>query len=148
MDAIAYALNLSLAPGKARHARELAHVPIKAERSANDESEELSHEFFVKLNFVRGQNEKLSIQRGLRKKDHGDGYYTEYVVNGDRDRPLLLEDYRQILSSVYNLDMQEFTIYQNQLEDLCFGERSAEKLSTAFENLSGSNSHKEKFEQL
>ena len=31
-DAIAYALNLSLAPGKARHARELSHVPIMAEK--------------------------------------------------------------------------------------------------------------------
>jgi hypothetical protein len=68
-------------------------------------SEELSHEFSVKLNFIKGQNEKLSIQRGLRKKDSGEGYFTEYIVNENRDRPLLFEEYKQLLNSVYHLNL-------------------------------------------
>ena len=64
-DAIAYCLNMSLAPGKIRHARDLAHrlERINAETASNEAQ---SFEFFVKLNFIKTnlkskKQEKLSI---------------------------------------------------------------------------------------
>lgn len=76
-DAIAFALNLNLAPGKARHARELAHIP-KAVSESSDSVVNCSKEFFVKLNLVKTdlithKSEKLSIQRGLKCKTDLDG---------------------------------------------------------------------------
>jgi len=90
-DAIAFALNLSLAPGKARHARELAHIPKKIGASPDDAGTESgSREFFVKLNFLKidshtNKSEKVSIQRGLKAKmDAATGeqtFYNEFIVN-------------------------------------------------------------------
>lgn len=145
-DAIAFALNISLAPGKVRHARDLAHIPKRiAEHLDQQERENASQEFFVKLNLLKidsqGKYEKLSLQRGLKRKANADGehsYYNEYIVNENFDRPLLFEEYKQLLLTVYNLDIQEFAIYQNQLESLCFGEQSSQKLTAMIEKLSGS----------
>ena len=44
--------------------------------------------------------------------------------------------------------MQEFLVWQNQLESLCFGEHASEKLSSTFEKLSGSRAYKQKYESL
>lgn len=52
------------------------------------------------------------------------------------------------MNSIYHLDIQEFLIYQNQLEQLCFGDQSSQKLTKVFEKLSGSDQFKEKYEQL
>ena len=51
-DAIAYCLNMSLAPGKIRHARDLAHrlERMNAEMASEEQQ---SFEFFVKLNFIK-----------------------------------------------------------------------------------------------
>jgi hypothetical protein len=59
--------------------------------------------------------EKLSIQRGLRKRDSSDGsgYFNEYIINENYERPLLYEEYKHILDNVYDLDIQEFMIFQN-----------------------------------
>ena len=132
-DAVAFALNLSLAPGKVRHTRELANklnriengdIPLK-----DDQSEE-NFEFFVKLNFIKTDlatktKEKLSIQRGLKRQPDSGGYFNEYIVNEDQDRPLLFEEYKKLLESVYSLDIQQFIIFQSQLEQLCFGQNSS-----------------------
>ena len=52
---------------------------------------------------------------------------------------MLYEEYNKIIQSVHNLNIQEFFVFQNQLESLCFGERSSQKLTNAFEKLSGSS---------
>lgn len=53
-DAIAFALNISLAPGKVRHARDLAHIPKRiADHLDQQERESQNQEFFVKLNFLK-----------------------------------------------------------------------------------------------
>jgi hypothetical protein len=78
----------------------------------------------VKLNFLvsdlgsaeaDGKVEKFSIQRGLRKRDSSDGsgYFNEYIINENYERPLLYEEYKHILDNVYDLDIQEFMIFQN-----------------------------------
>jgi chromosome segregation ATPase len=119
-DAIAFALNLSLAPGKVRHARDLSHrlkeVTLEHKGNASDQD----CEFFVKLNLIKtdlqGKKcEKLSIQRGLKKTEaDADGqhsYFNEYVINDNESRPLLYNEYKNILNSVYHLDIQEFAVY-------------------------------------
>lgn len=65
-DAIAFALNLSLAPGKVRHARDLSHrlKEVNLEQKGNVSDQDC--EFFVKLNLIKtdlqGKKcEKLSI---------------------------------------------------------------------------------------
>ena len=115
-DAIAFALNISMAPGKARHTRDLCHIPkkVSTEDAFNRQSEsEPSKEFFVKLNFLKIYNssnrqpEKVSLQRGLRKRESEDGevtYFNEYIVNDNEDKPLLFEEYKALLKSVYHLD--------------------------------------------
>ena len=71
-DAIAFALNLSIAPSKVRHIRDLAHRPIKVapkndQRSPGPMEEERDLGFFVKLNFLKidlkdpNKVQKLSI---------------------------------------------------------------------------------------
>lgn len=75
-------------------------------------------------------------------------YFNEYIINDNDSRPLLYNEYKNILNSVYHLDIQEFAVYQNQLESLCFGEKSSQKLTEMFEKLSGSLEFKEKFELL
>lgn len=126
-DAIAFALNLSLAPNKVRHVRDLAHRPISTnnEQSANQRSSwNPEKEFFVKLNFLKTdlQNEnkveKLSIQRGFKKRSQENPdlepiYYNEYIVNENYDQPLLYEEYDRVISQIYNLKGPEFMIYQN-----------------------------------
>ena len=62
----------------------------------------------VKLNFLKtdltnNQQQKLSLQRGIKKRE-SDGqasYYTEYILNEDEDRPLLFEEYKDLLRNVY-----------------------------------------------
>lgn len=44
--------------------------------------------------------------------------------------------------------MQEFVVWQNQLESLCFGEGASARLSRTFEKLSGSRAFKERYERL
>ena len=122
-DAVAFALNLSLAPGKIRHARDLAHRLKKVNGEQPHEQAAVHHtEFFVKLNFIKsdldGSNkEKLSIQRGLKRcpdDNSAEGkFFNEYVINEDHERPLLYEEYKQLLTTIYNLDIQEFALYQN-----------------------------------
>lgn len=72
-DAIAFALNLHLAPGKARHARELFHIPKRIGSGEQADAEEDLKDFFVKLNFIKtnlrtNKSEKFCIQRGLKSK--------------------------------------------------------------------------------
>lgn len=157
-DAIAFALNLSLAPGKIRHARDLSHRPKKVNAEPNENIQSPNHEFFVKLNLIKTdsktkKSEKLSIQRGLRRKQEPDSdgrfsYFNEYIINEDHERPLLFEEYKHLLTTIYHLDIQEFAVYQNQLESLCFGGRSSLKLTEMFEKLSGSVVFKEKYDSL
>ena len=121
-DAIAFALNISMAPGKARHTRDLAHVPKKAiidPFDAGSKPDDGPKDFFVKLNFLKtdvgtGLTEKLSLQRGLRHLENESGevsYFNEYVVNETHDRPLLFDEYKQLLKGVYHLDFSEFVVY-------------------------------------
>lgn len=148
-DAIAFALNLSLAPGKVRHARDLSHrlQEVTLEHDGEEDAPDQDYEFSVKLNLIKTdlqgkKREKLSIQRGLKKTqadaDGQHSYFNEYIINDDESRPLLYNEYKNILNSVYHLDIQEFAVYQNQLESLCFGEKSSQKLTEMFEKLSGS----------
>ena len=62
------------------------------------------------------KSEKLSIQRGLKKKENDSGYFNEYIVNEDQERPLLYDEYKKLLDSVYGLNIQEFMVFQNQLD--------------------------------
>jgi hypothetical protein len=120
-----------MAPGKARHTRDLCHIPKKLNADpAFDKHDDHDLEFYVKLNFLKivsetGQQEKLSLQRGLKKMISENGevsYFNEYIVNENRDRPLLFDEYKQLLKTIYQLDLQEFIVYQNQLEQVCFGD--------------------------
>ena len=55
-DAVAFALNLSLAPGKVRHTRELAHrlnLVANGDNDSKNQDSQDSFEFFVKLNFLK-----------------------------------------------------------------------------------------------
>jgi len=107
---------------------------------------------FIKTNLRTNKSEKFCIQRGLKSKtDPSSGeatYFNEFIVNENHDRPLLFEEYKELLQSAYDLDVQEFAIYQNQLEKLCFGEDSGAKLTRMFEKLSGSQEHKERYNEL
>jgi len=128
-DAIAFALNLSLAPGKIRHARDLAHrlKQIDGEQPLEPASAQ-QNEFSVQLRFLKtdldGKVTKLLIRRGLRRRsgdDSADGpLFGEWVVaEGDRDaadhdlvhEDLIYEEYKERLTSCWNLDIQEFALY-------------------------------------
>ena len=112
-DAIAFALNLQLAPGKARHARELAHIPKPLVSQIGSDQPDPEQEFWVKLNLLKvfsgeQKTEKMSLQRGLKKREAQDGtssFYNEYIVNEDEERPLLFEEYKQLLHAVLGLDV-------------------------------------------
>ena len=103
---------------------------------------------FIKTNLSSNKQEKLSIQRGLKRHQDTGSYFNEYVVNEDYDRPLLFEEYKKLLESLYNLDIQQFIVFQSQLEQLCFSQNSSQKLVQTFEKLSGSIQFKEKYDQF
>ena len=153
-DAVAFALNLSLAPGKVRHTRELANrlnLVANGDNDSKNQDSQDSFEFFVKLNFLKinsetNKQEKLSIQRGLKRQPETGSYFNEYIVNEDHERPLLYEEYKKLLDTVYHLDIQQFIVFQSQLDQLCFSQNSSQKLVQTFEKLSGSIQFKESFD--
>ena len=72
----------------------------------------------------------------------------EYFIN-ETMGSLPREQYDKFLRESYRMQlMQEFLVWQNQLESLCFGDRASEKLSRTFEKLSGSRAYKQKYERL
>lgn len=74
--------------------------------------------------------------------------YNEFIVNDNESKPLLLEEYKQVLQSTNALDIGPFFVMQNQLEKLCFGEDASSKLCTLFDKLSGSAKMKEQSADL
>lgn len=150
-DAVAFALNLHLPPGKVRHVRDLAHRPLAHGDEPFKKEEATNQEFFVKLNFLKvtgDRAEKLSIQRGLRKTDDPGSFHNEYIVNENRQRPLVYDEYRNFLAQAYQMPMQQhFLIYQHHLDEI-FGVASGSKLVSLFDELSGSAEHQEAYERL
>ena len=151
-DAVAFALNLQLQPGKVRHVRDLAHRPLAHgdEPFARD-SEQSSQEFFVKLNFLKRTGdkvEKLSIHRGLAKTDGTDDLHNQYIINENWERPLIYDEYCKFLAQAYQMPMQQhFFIYQHHLDEI-FGIASGSKLVSLFDELSGSAEYRGDYEKL
>lgn len=92
--------------------------------------------------------EKLSIHRGLAKTDETGNMNNQYIVNENRQRPLLYDEYRRFLSEAYHMpNQQHFFIYQHHLDEI-FGIASGSRLVSLFDELSGSAEFRGDYDKL
>ena len=113
MDAIAFTLLLRHISKKHKHLKELIY------REEHERYLDNKREMFVQLNLtttppVGSQNQPKQI--GIKRMINLQGK-SEYFING---MPMLLDDYIQKISNDYQLNINNFCVYQGKLEELFF----------------------------
>lgn len=99
-------------------------------------------QMFVQLNFTAtttgGEVKELAIKRMINEQGK-----SEYFINA---MPMLLEDFIHKITSDYQLNLNNFCVYQGKLEELIFPQtsegdipKSENRLVAIFEELSGSS---------
>ena len=90
---------------------------------------------------MRG-NDRFCIYRGLKNSS-----INEFYVNENLNRPFLYEEYKEILKT-YDLNIKDFIIHQNMLENMLFSGNTSLKLMSILERNSGSIEFKNQYESL
>lgn len=109
LDAIAFALLLRHISKKHKHLKELIY------REEHERYMDNKREMSVQLNLEAGER-KATIRRTINLQGKA-----EYFING---LPMLMEDYIQKVTGEYNLNLNNFCVYQGKLEELFFSPTS------------------------